>query len=112
MQQDRGARRDIERLHQARTGDGDDGVAGGKRRVRQSMLLVAEHQGQRLFGPQYFLEWLALPRSSADHAIAAAQPLQRVRKPDSAIELYILHSALSHAIARVRRSGLRRMVRE
>src|SRR5215470_9691185 len=76
------------------------------------MLLVAEHQGQRLFGPQYFLEWLALPGSSADHAIAAAQPLQRVRKPDSTIQLYILHSALGHAIARVRRSRLRRMVRE
>src|SRR5262245_35364007 len=106
MQQDRGARRNIERLDETSARDGDDRIAGGKRRDRQAMLLVAEHQGQWLLGLQQSIERLALPGGGADHARASSQLLQRVRKADATVELDMFQATLGDAIARIRRSCL------
>src|SRR5262245_36820005 len=101
MQQDRGARRNIERLDETSARDGDDRIAGGKRRDRQAMLLVSKHQRQWLLELQQSIERLALSGGGADHAIASPQLLQRMRKADATVELDMFQATLGDAVAGV-----------
>ena len=74
MQKNRRARRNIERLDEARTRDGDDRITGLQRRVRQSVLLVAEHQGQWLFGSLHGLKRKPEPIRVVRLGLARALP--------------------------------------
>jgi hypothetical protein len=112
VEKDRCARGDVERLDEAGAGNGDDLIARLERRARQSMLFVTKHQGEWPFGPVQRVDRLPILGCSSDHAIALTQPLQRVGKPDTAMELHKFQPTFGDAVARVRWSCLRRMVRQ